>query len=88
MPQSFVTHGACIAFRQNGRGSTLAKCVQGNLALKVAMDEGTPVRVCRAAGTAERAGVTYRQYAYEGLYLIQDMTLCVSVAACGLLCAA
>jgi hypothetical protein len=47
--------------------------VQGNLALKVAMDLQTPVRVCRAAGMQVRDGHSYRLYAYEGLYLVRDM---------------
>ena len=50
--------------------------LQGNLALKEAMDEQTPVRVCRAAGSIERDGINFRQYAYEGLYLVRDMALC------------
>lgn len=37
------------------------------------MDKQTPVRVCRAAGTTERGGVVYRQYAYEGLYCVRSM---------------
>lgn len=37
------------------------------------MDMQTPVRVCRAAAMQERNGRMYRMYAYEGLYLVQEM---------------
>jgi SAD/SRA domain len=48
----------------------------GNAGLKLAYDEQTPVRVCRAAGSIVRDGVSFRQYAYEGLYLVRATDLC------------
>lgn len=57
--------------------------MQGNLALKIAYDEGTPVRVCRAAGeggTRPDTALTFRQYSYEGLYLITEMKQCAPLS--------
>ena len=54
--------------------SETAPALQGNLALKISMDLKTPVRVCRAAAMQERDGHNYRMYAYEGLYLVMQMT--------------
>lgn len=59
--------------------------MQGNLALKVAQDMRTPVRVCRAAGIVQRDGLVFRLYAYEGLYLVTDMRLCALCTAASVL---